>query len=213
MFLANRLRGVGRKFDPVSLAVSIRNGTEISVTLPPAKVGSLRLILIYKAISSGAINTPSGWAQLHQSSVVGQGSLLFAVFYKSAQVGDSSVTVSHTDDDRVLRAHSYAVRDWDQTTPPEINTSSATNSSNGDPPNLSPSWGSASVMWFASATKTTLGGTTLLSTPSGYPAATVTGTQLASTFRGTTASSENPEAFVWSTSSAQISATIGVRLS
>ena len=200
------------------------NATTHTVTLP-ASVAAGDLILILLAMDSAAASAtvPGPWVELKDELDTGS-TFLFYAAYLIASGGETSVVVTSA-----VGEHSnhIALRipaaEWQGTTPPEITTGVNGSSINPDPPNSTPSWGSATNnIWVAvgaadqSATTQTFTGfpasyglnnVTSDNTIGGATSAGIVGMAA----RLLTASSENPGTFTMDATETWLAYTIAVR--
>lgn len=116
----------------------------------PASVSSGDLLIIQLGTGqtgANTITTPSGWTLLHSGA---PGSFRVVTFYKvaSGTEGGTTVAVAMTTS---LRASAivHRIQVGTFSSSPEISAVNGTGTT-PDPPNLSPTWGSANTLWIAS---------------------------------------------------------------
>lgn len=196
-------------------ASTTANPSSINITLP-ATVNADALLLIAVAAydnstpdlaGSGDNGEPSGWTLLetaHLSANWQRGWLLGRK--ADGTEGGTSVTIDFDQGDNAV-AHAYHVTDWSGTlgdVETARTTGGSSQSSNPNPPSLSPAAGADDYLWFAFA----FGGNddgAYVSAPTNYTGGvgTVTGAgnndgaQIMSARRELNASSEDPGTFEW----------------
>jgi hypothetical protein len=168
----------------------------------PASITTGELLLLFVSAGAGAartVTTPTNWSALFNS--IGAGSLRrFCGFYKFANGSEgASVTVAAS-------ANSF----WSYTAyrisgyqgAPEAATTATGSASNPDPPNLTPSWGSAKTLWIAAAGRDAGGASDFSASPANYSALIQNGgsgsanhSATASAYREFQGASENPGTF------------------
>ena len=190
--------------------------TSHALPLPDHQVGDLLLMFVSGGSTAGArtITTPSGWTQLY--NIVGTNSLRRgACFYRTAATSGSGLTETVTFSGTVYAASIvYSIENWQGT--PEAATAAAVASTTVDPPSLSPSWGNSRALFFAPAHSYNT------ATVSAYPSApygdsvqvadaSISQSKMALAVADVTASSSDPSAYTFSSSTNLIGATVAVR--
>ena len=203
--------GAGGGGAPLTVEATNTSSEEGSTTQTvslPAALAAGDLLIIDLVLSSGpTVTTPSGWTELFK--VISSGQITIASYWKNSDGGEGgsvAVTVGRS----VEGGHtSYRISGWQGT--PEA----ATNASDADPPNLTPSWGSAENLWIALCgwhTETT----DITAPPSNYSnllTANSSGdrSNIGTAERILAASSENPGTFTGAANEYPRSATIAVQ--
>lgn len=186
------------------------NSTSHAITIPSDVVVGDLLLLFWSCDgdndggSDHSIN--AGWTRLSIATSTG---VTGAVYYKIA-TGTDSPTITTTDSESGV----YEVLRIVNGGTPEA-TSATGSSTNADPPNHTPSAGSAAYLWIAAAMWDANVPPVITAGPSGYgsvciqPGNSSTGTYLAVCEKNATASSENPGAFT-STTEQWVALTVSV---
>jgi len=184
-----------------------------SVGLPSGiNSGDLLIMCLRSAgtISAGTISTPSGWTSVYNSGSSNAG--VFAIFRRTADGSEgSSQTVSCTQSPR-MTSNTYRISGWNG-----FEVSSVTTSN--DPENLTTSWALSETLWITVYGALRVG--TGVVAPTNYAnlieskhtnTTSTTYSQIYSSRRNLTASSENPGTFTQpSNVSSEYSITIGVQ--
>lgn len=197
---------------PQTAAPTLYTGETATHLVPmPATVnaGDL-LVTMFGYGNNSTLTAPTGWTALHLTTNPG----LFwgTTRYRIADGTEDSTAVTYAlNASAKAAAHTYRFTGWAGTAP-EVGVAVIGNSTNGDPPNLTPSWGAADTLWLAIVF---VNGGVSLSYPANYTDNTgnglggangiVTGT----TRRELNAASENPAAYVF-TSNAWIAQTLAI---
>ncbi|MDP3726433.1 MAG: hypothetical protein Q8R36_04525 [bacterium] len=184
-------------------------GANPSVDLPAGIVANDLIILFGSTGNDGEFSgVPSGFTLLFDTGVAG--GLDFRGWYKVAAGGETAVTVNRTVD-RHCSFISYRISGYQGTPEAAVATPSK------DPPNLSPSWGSAKTLWLAGvgdenddpATAGPTGFSGFLQTGTGGAA---NGNQTATASKQEEVASQNPGAFtIPATESIWAAATVAIR--
>ncbi len=182
----------------------------------PSGITAGDLLVVFVAARSGSgitfTGVTAGWNELFRTT--GGGSLnQFACYWKIAAGGDTlNVTASTL---AYWAGTSYRITGHHASANPECGTSATGNSTAPNPPNLTPSWGSANTLWIAAAAiDTTDAGATL---PTNYGslikdyASTVPGPCAASGVRALQATSEDPGVWAFTNSAQWIAQTVAIR--
>lgn len=175
-------------------------------------------LLIYMLCtdSSGTTHTPpSGWTELFDTTHSG-GQTTLSAGYLIANTTANLTIVSASANAGAWNC--YRIKDWHGTTPPEVATAFENGTAaNADPPNLTPSWGSAATLWIAMLGIRSNTSDMVTAAPSGYSALvdaaspTDGDANMASAYRTATGSSENPGAFTSASGRRWLANTLGVR--
>lgn len=173
------------------------------------------LLIIASSNDPGTLTGISGWTSLLNNDVPNLGA--YVAYKKADGTEGANATVSTTNSVNMV-ARIWRITRWHGTTAPEINYSleNDRNTTNINPPSLTPSWGLANTLWIAE-------GSWLNNPLNTYPTsygdnqetAITNGTfdiAYAAATREYSATSENPGAFIISSSSqAHLELTIAVR--
>ncbi|TIW95948.1 hypothetical protein [Mesorhizobium sp.] len=161
--LLNPLIGAAPTFDVVGTPTSGDNGssntTSSTVTFPTGFVAGELLLLWFASDNLITPTTPSGWTSLYTAS---NGGIRFTGYYKQATGSEgASMVVSHGS----CQTAWGCLHVTGQTSSVPEATSVGASSSAPNPPSLTPSWGSASDLWFAAAAQW---GFSITAGPAGY---------------------------------------------
>lgn len=191
--------------------------TTHNVAMPATvNAGDLLIVMASKGLAANAtITTPAGWTIITSRSTGAQAERT-ASYYKIAAGTEGGTTVNFaTGDSCGLACRIYRITVWHGVTPPEgVDAASAS----GDPPTVTPSWGSddnlyiAYFGWSVSSLTPSAG-------PSGYSNFGTTVAVNSGNDRGrittadlnATSSSENPGVFTGGTTNSVVTGTIAVR--
>ena len=132
--------------DAVNGGNNTEDSTEHTVNLP-ANISAGNLLLVFFASDEvPTITFPEGWTQLFQE--VNATCIKFGAWYRIAD-GEEGATITVTTSASEQSAHtSYRITGYSGT--PEAGTATTGYTVNPNPPNLTPSWGAADTLWFAS---------------------------------------------------------------
>lgn len=191
--------------------------TAMSVSLPTSIAAGDLLLAFVEVRNSGTWTLPSGWTQLITQlgggGSVGQGT----VFYKIAAGTEGSSASWTASVSTTGTWHTRKITGWHGTTPPEA-TSTSGDSSSANPPSLTPSWGSDDTLWLAMAGHAAGSASAFTAAPSGYSDFTNSGASsggsavsLATCYKQTAATSEDPGTFTVANNRFWNAITIGVR--
>jgi hypothetical protein len=168
----------------------------------PAGITAGELLLLFVSAGAGAartVTTPTGWSSLFNA--IGAGSVRrFCCFHKIANGSEgASVSVSASANS-FWSSTAYRISGYQGA--PEAATTATGSASNPDPPNLTPSWGSAKALWIAAAGRDAGGASDFLASPANYSALIQNGgsgsanhSATASAYREFQGASENPGTF------------------
>jgi hypothetical protein len=168
----------------------------------PSSITAGELLLLFVSAGAGAartVTTPTNWSSLFNS--IGAGSLRrFCGFYKFANGSEgASVTVAASANS-FWSSTAYRISGYQGA--PQAGTTATGSASNPDPPNLTPSWGSAKTLWIAAAGRDAGGASDFSASPANYSALIQNGgsgsanhSATASAYREFQAASENPGTF------------------
>jgi hypothetical protein len=177
--------------------------TSMPVTMP-ATVDSGDLLLAFVHVrNAGTWTKPSGWNDISTLSQNGGGSVgKLDGFYKIADGTEDGTTPTWTASSLTTAEwHVIRVTGWHGTTPPEALTSSG-DSSAADSPSVTPSWGLLDTLWLSIAGHSAATDVAWSAGPSGYSGFQCDGVSaggssvsIASAYKESTSTSENPGAF------------------
>lgn len=168
----------------------------------PLNIASGDLLLSFVEVrNAGTWTPPSGWTSFMSQAGGGAVGKLDG-FYKIAAGTESGTTPTWTASTTTTGIFQVRrVTNWHGTTPPEAATTSG-DATAADPPNLTPSWGSAANAWLAIAGHAAVAANAFSTEPTGYLGFTSNGassggsaTALATAFIESTGTSQNPGAF------------------
>lgn len=190
--------------------------TDHNVSMPATVASGDLLILQFEGVSDASHTTPSGWTSL--SNVAGSFfSMRQSVYYKVAAGTEGGTTVnvvSSVSEKAVAITHRIESGSY-QSTPEAAAVNDANSpSTTPNPPNLTPSWGSAKTLWIAIFGSFTSGVSATVSVypySDGQTHAAVTDMHGASCWSKTEASSLNPGTFTQSVSGRWVAGTIAIR--
>ncbi len=181
--------------------------------VPPSTPAADLLIVLFsqRDTTNGAASWPGGWTQLFavvNSNIVGE-----AYYLVDTGVG-STITVTTT---AAAQSAHVSLRIKGYTGVPEqANSGAAAASADMDPPSLSPSTGNDAYLFVASAAWNQDNNTNDATAPAGYTALTQQHSannqaSQASGWKQATAASEDPAAWVYTSSRRYVASTISVR--
>lgn len=152
------LRGAG-KVTPPGSAFTITLGTTYNtggttatshvISLPASHASGDLLLVVFQTDSDRAdtVTFPGDWTQLFEVQVDAAGSSNLAVGYKTSDGTGTTVTLTTAMGENAT-GRVYRIQNWYGSGAPEYATATGT-SANPDPPNLTPTWGSAATWWLA----------------------------------------------------------------
>lgn len=185
-----------------------------AVTLPTYSAGDLLVILVaMQASANRTFTTPAGWTELFNLPQTSGSLRRFACYSRRADGSEgSSVTITASAAGRFV-GQSYAVAG--ALGMPQFEVGAQVGSTTFDPPLLTPLWGAAKNLWFASAAHQDA--ETLVSFPAGYDdgqqtIAQSTYVRLSTALKTATAASDNPGAFTLSATTRGYPVTGAVRI-
>jgi hypothetical protein len=205
--------------------------TTTQVVALPSGLTSGDLLIIIVTVERDSTNaspvqitTPTDWTLITSCEAVGPTALgdddVVMRAFKKISDGTEGASVNVTSSSRRGSHNSYRITGHFDLTSVECATTNGSGTTDVDPPNLTPSWGSADNLWIAVASKER-GLTAAPAAPTNF--GTVLNASAGSTAEGnnttasarrtTTASSQDPSAFVFANYGAidWISATIAIR--
>lgn len=173
--------------------------TSMPVNLPTSQDGDM-LIAIVEDRNAAAYTPPSGWTELIAQA--GGGSVgKMVVFYKKVGASEGLQVTFTAGTSTTAIWQVIRFRNWHGTTAPEAASASG-DSTNADPPNLTPSWGGEPTIWLAIAGHAAASAAAFSAGPSGYSGFRLNGASsggsacsVASAYKQASAASENPGAF------------------
>lgn len=185
--------------NPIAVTQFASSVTSMPVNLPTPVSGDLLLAWV-SVRNAGTWTLPSGWAELVGQAgggAVGETTVFYKISDGTEGATDTwTASTGTTGVWQVMKIH-----DWHGTTPPEI-TSTNGDSSAADSPNITPSWGSDNNIWISIAGHAASSIAAWSAGPSGYSTMRMEGASsggaaacIASAYKQSTASSENPGAF------------------
>lgn len=142
------------------------NETSHTVSLAPDREsGDLLLLLMARDGGTDNPSTPSGWTQLVSD---GQGvGVTCDCWYKTSDGTEpDTITVSAVDAE-MFASVCYNIKAGTWSGTPEVGTLHKANTYNGDPPSVTPSWGSDSTLWIAFMARET--NAAISDYPTGFP--------------------------------------------
>lgn len=125
------------------------NQNNHTVNLPAGIVAGDLLIVLFVSDGNTAINFPNegtDWIQLFEDHD-GTGVVTFAAAYRIADGGEGANITVVTNIAEMTAHTSYRISGYSEV--PEAGVSVGATNVNPDPPNLTPSWGSANTLWLA----------------------------------------------------------------
>lgn len=187
---------------PVTITKFSTSVTSMAVNLP-SNISSGDLLLAFVEVrNSGTWTPPTDWIEF--DAQLGGGSVgELTAFYKIAtgSEGSTATWTASTGTTAVWQTRRVPSANWDGTTAPESDTASG-DSSSANPPNLTPSWGSADTLWLAVAGHTASSISAFTAPPTNYDDFVNAGASsegsavsLATSYREYTGSSEDPSTF------------------
>lgn len=205
-------------FEPIfpSIRGSLAENTQASgnnfvVTLPSHQIGDLLLVFV-SAEGTGDISEASGTWDRRSYGI--DGDVRAGVFAKHAESASETLTIDNSANNANIQQISFAVKDSFYEAPAStVSTNelaSATNTG-GNPPNLTPTWGSAKNLWFAAIMTDNAN---ISGTPANYTAETnntPTAARLSVGYRQLEAASEDPDSFSGPSGANRFSMTLAVR--
>ncbi len=115
-----------------------------TVNLPAGIVADELLLVVFTSDGNEAIGWPGGWVELFEEQLA---ACTLAVGYRIAD-GSEGATITVTTGNAQMTSHtSYRISGYFGV--PEVGAATNGNSNIPDPPNLAPSWGARSTLWFA----------------------------------------------------------------
>lgn len=185
----------------------------------PAGITAGDLLVIVATAANTITAGPAGFTEIFNTTISGSvGMLTLAAWYKVA-TGSEGATTSFTTASSVNSASSsYRITGWQGT--PEGATADGT-SANGDPPNLTPTWGNNRTLWIAGLSLRSGTTATISSAPTNYTdliQTNSTGGTAANQVRGASCrreklgASEDPDPFILSVGTQNwVAGTIAIR--
>lgn len=188
-----------------------------NITIPSGVIAGDLLLAILTTSNGSAVtlSPPTGWSNV-TGAASSNANTNQGAFYKISDGTEGGTTVTSTDSSLVTNsvAVCYRITGHDPATPPEAANANNASSATPDPPNLTPSWGSAANLWIAAFGRRSAA-CTMDAYASGYTIGQVGGdASNCKTFAATkvaTASSENPGTFTLSNAAQWNALTIAVR--
>lgn len=185
--------------------------TSHTVNLPASLVNGNLLLMVFTAGVAAGTVTATGWTFMTTEGA----SQSITIGYKTSNGSEgATVTVSTTGNTKACTSV-YQISGWTGT--PEKGTIASGTSTTPDPPNLTPSWGSADNLWIA-ACAVANNGSIVTAAPTNYTNLLTQGStggstviDMASAERQLTASSEDPGTFTLSVSKAWNAQTVAVQ--
>jgi hypothetical protein len=190
--------------------------TNVQAAMPAGiQAGDLILVVMCRDTQLGIGSGANGFSPITGNDGGAAGSYGIGWYYKVADGGETgTITITTIVSDR-WGTNCYVLRGWGAL-PEEGAWSTPGSSVSPNPPSLTPSWGSADVIWIEAAAIDAQGRT--LTPSSGYgntiqpPASGTGGLSMATARKTSTASSEDPAAVTWSSTAAVSSAMVlGIR--
>lgn len=121
--------------------------TSMPVEMPVVVDSGDLLIAAAEVRNSGTWTVPTGWTEF-DSQVGGSSVGELTLFYMIADGTEGATTETWTASTGTSAIWQVTnITDWHGTTPPESTTSSGDSTTNPNPPNLTPSWGSDDTLW------------------------------------------------------------------
>lgn len=204
---------------PVQTAFST-SVTSMAVNMPATVNSGDLLIALVETRNAPTWTKPSGWNDIATIAQAGGGAVgKLNGFYKIAAGTEAGTTPTWTASTTTTAIwQTIRVTSWHGTTPPEATTSSG-DSSNANPPSLTPSWGADDTLWITVAGNAATGETTgFTAAPTNYTGLQSNGASsggstanIATATRQLTATSDDPGTFTPSSNRFWTSATIGIR--
>jgi hypothetical protein len=194
--------------------------TSFSVTLPSGIASGDLLLMIISVDGSTDGLTHTGWTELAQSTGNSENLLILGRIADGTEGATASFTNSNAEN---AAANTYRITgNRNGLTSSEIAISAPTvvtsNVTTGNPPSLTPSWGSAENLWIAVCATSDGAITSIVSYPTDYTLGQLTNTNsgangeaIMTAARLLTASTEDPGVFTWTTGRRPTTYTIAVR--
>lgn len=142
------------------------NTTTHTVPIPTGTAAGDILVAVYCIDGTPTLGNPSGWTKIGEVTESGGPGHKVAAWFKVAGASESATTFSTSASEESIGVV-YRISGGDSGTAPEWATQDgAGDTGDPDPPNLTPSWGSAENAWIAFAG--TDGGVEATGEPAGY---------------------------------------------